>query len=324
MRKATMKTKIHTLAVLAGLAAGLAAVSSTTEASAQEIQISGPLAGASAVRRIRLHREGRFDVAPTATFTLLDEFRRNILFGARLNYHFTDWFGAGLWAAGGISYNTGLGDELQSKAVDGRNCSENPNTLACKRTAVNLCRGPNCLGDKQLGSIVWMIAPQATFVPFRGKFSVFGKAFMDADISLFAGPAIVGLRERVDCVKGTCAPSTRTPTRSAPPAASRRRQRSVSASTSTPRTTFRSVRSSGRPRSRGTRRASTWRVRTEAERTTPSIRTTVASTSTRWSRSSRASSFRPTSKSPTDRATFVRSNSWRPESFSGCHAGVRG
>jgi len=211
MRKATMKTKIHTLAALAGLAAGVAAVSSTTEASAQEIQISGPLAGASAVRRIRLHREGRFDVAPTATFTLLDEFRRNILFGARLNYHFTDWFGAGLWAAGGISYNTGLGDELQSKAVDGRNCSENPNTLACKRTAVNLCRGPNCLGDKQLGSIVWMIAPQATFVPFRGKFSVFGKAFMDADISLFAGPAIVGLRERVDCVKGTCAPSSTNP-----------------------------------------------------------------------------------------------------------------
>jgi len=206
-----MKTKHSILAGLAGLVAGLVITGASPEANAQEIQISGPLAGAKAVRRIRLHRDGRFDVAPMATFTLLDEFRRNVLFGARLNYHFTDWFGAGLWAGGGISYNTGLADELQLKAVDGRNCAENPNTLACKRTAVSLCRGPNCLGEKQLGSIVWMIAPQATFVPFRGKFSVFGKAFMDADISLFVGPAIMGINERTECAKGTCAPSPTNP-----------------------------------------------------------------------------------------------------------------
>lgn len=206
-----MNTKIHSFAALAGLFAGLAVLVAAPDATAQEVQISGPLAGAKAVRRVRLHRDARFDIAPTATFTLLDEFRRNILFGARLNYHFTDWFGAGLWAAGGISYNTGLGDELQTKAVDGRNCADNPNTLACKRTAVSLCRGADCLGKSQLGSIVWMIAPQATFVPFRGKFSVFGKAFMDADISLFVGPAIVGLNERVDCTKGTCATTPTNP-----------------------------------------------------------------------------------------------------------------
>ena len=211
MRTAAMKFKQSYLAGLAGLLAGLVTLGASGDASAQEIQLSGPLAGAKAVRRLRLHREERFDVAPMATFTLLDEFRRNVLFGARLNYHFTDWFGAGLWAGGGISYNTGLADELQLKAVDGRNCAENPNTLACKRTAVSLCRGANCLGDKQLGSIVWMIAPQATFVPFRGKFSFFGQAFMDADISLFIGPAIMGINERTECAKGTCAPSTTNP-----------------------------------------------------------------------------------------------------------------
>ncbi|MBM4374516.1 MAG: hypothetical protein FJ095_05475 [Deltaproteobacteria bacterium] len=200
-----MTIKHSILAGLAGLVAGLAVVGSASEASAQEIQITGPLAGAKAVRRLRLHRDRRFDIAPHATFTLLDEFRRHALFGARVNYHFTDWFGAGLWGAGGISYNTGLADELQTKAVDNRNCAANPDTLACKRTAVSLCRGSECLGNSQLGSIVWMVAPQATFVPFRGKFSLFGQAFMDADISLFVGPAILGINERAECAKGTCA-----------------------------------------------------------------------------------------------------------------------
>lgn len=148
-----MKTKIHSIAALVGLLAGSAVMSSSPDASAQEIQISGPLAGAKAVRRGRLHRDARFDVAPMATFTLLDEFRRNILFGARLNYHFTDWFGAGLWASGGLSYNTGLGDELQTKAVDGRNCAQNPEILACKRTAVSLCRGRNASGTSSLAAL---------------------------------------------------------------------------------------------------------------------------------------------------------------------------
>ncbi|MBW2459783.1 MAG: hypothetical protein JRI68_35155, partial [Deltaproteobacteria bacterium] len=34
------------------------------EARAQEIQLTGPLAGAPAVRRLRLYREGRFEIAP--------------------------------------------------------------------------------------------------------------------------------------------------------------------------------------------------------------------------------------------------------------------
>ncbi len=202
---AAMKNMTSRLALLAGLTAGTIVLASAPDASAQELQITGPLAGAPAVRRLRLHRDGRFDIAPHATFTLLDEFRRNVLFGARANYHFTDSLGAGLFGAGGISYNAGLADELQTKAVDGRDCADNPNTLACRRTAVSLCRGPNCLEESQLGSIVWMLAPQLTVVPFRGKFSFFGAFFMDADISLFLGPAVVGLNERAECTKGECA-----------------------------------------------------------------------------------------------------------------------
>ncbi len=177
----------------------------TPEAQAQEIQLTGPLAGAPAVRRLRLHREGRFDIAAHATFSLLDEFRRTIMPGLRLNYHFYDWFGVGLFGGPAFSYNTSLSDELQEKAINGRSCQENPQSLACRRSAVSLCRdGEDCLADKQLGRMVWYLAPQLTFVPFRGKLSLFGQAFMDADISLFVGAGIAGVNERVDCEVGTC------------------------------------------------------------------------------------------------------------------------
>jgi len=72
-------------------------------ANAQEIQLTGPLKGAPAVRNMRMYREGRFELAPTASFTLLDEYRRTILVGARLNYNIKDWIAIGLWGAGGVA-----------------------------------------------------------------------------------------------------------------------------------------------------------------------------------------------------------------------------
>ena len=68
-------------------------------ASAQEIQLTGPLAGAPAVRHERLYRDGRFELAPTVSFTLLDEYKRAILFGARAQYNITDWLAVGVAAA---------------------------------------------------------------------------------------------------------------------------------------------------------------------------------------------------------------------------------
>ncbi len=197
------KTKI---ALSVALLTGAATLTiDTPQAHAQEIQLTGPLAGAPAVRQLRLHREGRFDVAAHATFTLLDEFRRTVMPGLRLNYHFFDWFGIGLFGGPAFSYNTGLSDELQEKAINGRACQANPQSLACRRSAVSLCRdGDDCLADKQLGRMFLFIAPQLTFVPFRGKFSLFGEAFMDADISLFVGAGIAGLKERKQCAVGEC------------------------------------------------------------------------------------------------------------------------
>lgn len=194
-----MKKLQSALAVTVAVAATSlgAAVLAPSEASAQEIQLTGPLAGAPAVRKLRLHREGRFEIVPSVSFTLLDEYQRTIMPGLRLQYHPTDWFGFGVWGGVGIGYTTALTDELQEKAIDNRHCDLNPSSTACRLTRVNLTRGD--MQDDQLGQFQWVVAPQVTFVPFRGKLALFSALFVDTDVNFFLGPAIVGLRERAEC-----------------------------------------------------------------------------------------------------------------------------
>jgi len=186
------------LAVLTGCAA-FASVEAgyVGRAEAQEIQLTGPLAGAPAVRKLRLHREGRIEAALGASFTLLDEYQRTIMPGLRLQYHFTDWFGLGVFGGFGFHYTTGLVDELQQKAIADRRCKSNPASKECRLTEVNLTRGD--LSDDQLGAINWMVAPQLSFIPFRGKLALFASLFVDTDVHFFVGPAFIGLKERKEC-----------------------------------------------------------------------------------------------------------------------------
>ncbi|MCH2108889.1 MAG: hypothetical protein MK135_06140 [Polyangiaceae bacterium] len=191
-------------ALLAGLlAAGTLLVAAPQEASAEEIRITGPLAGQPAVRKLRLYREGRLELTPSLSFTLLDKYRRNILVGVRANYGIFDWLSAGVWAGFsssmvGLEMNTNLTNEIQS--VNGRrDCANAPWDLECKLTDVNL-------GDdfkEQVANLNWIVSPQLTAVPFRGKLGLFGNIFVDADLYVFAGPAIVGVDERAFC-DGTC------------------------------------------------------------------------------------------------------------------------
>ncbi len=189
-------------AVLGGCLAGCAAlVSLSATASAQEIQLTGPLAGAPAVRQLRLHRAGRFEVSLGASFTLLDQYLRTNMPGGTLTYHFTDWLGIGVFGGYGIQTTTGLTDELQQTAVVDRNCSAHPWVQACQLTAVNLTQSQsaNSLANSQMGHITWMAAPQLVAIPFRGKLSLFSALFLDADVDIFAGAAFVGLKERAEC-----------------------------------------------------------------------------------------------------------------------------
>jgi len=176
------------------------------EASAQEILLTGPLKGAGAVHDLRLYRKGRLEIAPSASFTLLDEYMRQILVGARITYNLTDFLAIGAW--GGFSpealkFPAGLVDKIQT--VNEQRQQENADQLngnppqqadlQNRLTALNL--GNNF--EDQLGSIDWIVAPQVTFVPFRGKIALFQSIYIDSDLYFFAGPALVGVNERADC-----------------------------------------------------------------------------------------------------------------------------
>ena len=191
----TTKQKV-TKRLVSVLAAGLALFAFTERAEAQQILLTGPLAGAPAVRKLRWHRKNRFEVAPAVSFTLLDEYQREILIGARLNYNFTDWLAFGAWGAfGAIKMPTYLSDQIQEVNAARRTLDPNGMTLPRQLTAVNL--GPDF--HDQLGSIDWVVAPQLTAIPFRGKLALFQSIYLDTDLHIFAGPAFVGVTERKNC-----------------------------------------------------------------------------------------------------------------------------
>jgi hypothetical protein len=183
---------------LTGIAAiaGLCALPET--ASAQEILLTGPLAGAPPVRKLRLYREGRFFATPQVSFSLLDEYKRTVNPGLKLTYHFTDWLGVGLDGTfGALQFDTGLTDKVHEENAQRRGSLPEDDSTR-RLTAVNL--GPGF--RDQLGTIDWTAALNITLIPFRGKLSVFDSVFTDTDFYVFLGPAFVGLTERANCGDG--------------------------------------------------------------------------------------------------------------------------
>ncbi|MDF2691690.1 MAG: hypothetical protein K0S65_73 [Labilithrix sp.] len=187
-----MKRCFKAAVAAAALATGVLAA--PTPAKAQEIQITGPLAGAPAVRKLRLYREGRAEIALGGGFTLLDEYKRTIFISGRLQYNIFDWLGVGVFGGfspEALSLNTDLTDKIEANAP--RN----------SRTAVNLpgTRGAPEFAE-QTGKLGWMANPQVTFSPFRGKLALFQKLFVDTDLYVHGGVAFVGVKERGDCGGG--------------------------------------------------------------------------------------------------------------------------
>ena len=188
---AAMQTFKRTwLAAILGVATAFAGLTTSTPAHAQEYQLTGPLAGAPSSKRLRLYRKNRIEVAPTASFTILDEYRRTILFGGRLQYNLADWVGIGVWGAyGALSLSTDLTDQIDQ--VSPRN----------SRTASNVSPKIGGFSD-QTAKMQWIAAPQIQLVPFRGKIAIFQKIFVDTDAYVHGGVAFVGLQERGDCGAG--------------------------------------------------------------------------------------------------------------------------
>jgi outer membrane beta-barrel protein len=184
------------LTTLLALAIGVSALAYSPPAQAQEIQLTGPLAGAPAVRKLRYYRKGRFMIGAGPSFTLLDEYRRTIFLSGRLQYNITDWLALGVWGGYGlIQTTTDLTDQIDQQAP--RN----------SRTAINIApNGPNVPGRTgsptfadQTAKMQWVAAPELQFTPFRGKLAIFQKLFVDTDAFLHGGVAVIGLQERGDC-----------------------------------------------------------------------------------------------------------------------------
>lgn len=154
------------------------------------------------MRKMKLYRQGRFEVAPAVSFTLLDEYQRQILFGARVNYNLTDWLAIGVWgAAGPLKLSTKLAEDIEDVETQRRGIDPGATDRRYRLlTQKNI--GPEF--TKQLSTIDWAVAPQVTVVPFRGKIALFQSIYADSDLYFFVGPAFIGVKERADCTGTNC------------------------------------------------------------------------------------------------------------------------
>lgn len=194
-----MKRHFLNLGALLTVAVAFAATSLAAKpAAAQELQITGPLAGAPSTRKLRLYRKNRVELAVGGGLPLLFEYERPFLLGGRLQYNIFDWLGVGVFGGYALNVSTDLTDKVESTAP--RN----------SRTAINLPgRGPEYKGAKfsdQTGQIQYMVGPQVTFSPFRGKLALFQSLFVDTDLYLHGGMTFVGVRERKDCAQDCSKP----------------------------------------------------------------------------------------------------------------------
>jgi hypothetical protein len=171
------------LALCLVLAEGLHAGAGS--AGAQEVHVTGPLAGAPAVHHLRLWREMRLHVEPFFAFTVGDEYSRSLIVGGEARFHFLDWLGIGGWGGYSVAQlDTNLTDEIQAKGV-----TRNANRL-------DLPDNPNF--PDQVGRLNWWSGVEVHFVPFRGKLAMFQKVFFDADLDFFVGAAFIGVEERAN------------------------------------------------------------------------------------------------------------------------------
>jgi outer membrane beta-barrel protein len=165
-------------------------------AAAQEVQVTGPLAGAPAVRRMRVYRDGRFQIQPELAATLVDEYTRTFFVGAQIGYHFTDWLALhAFFDYGALPLDTDLTKQVKSTG---------------QRTDTNALSLPSPGNfDKQIGQIKFLAGAQATFIPLRGKLALFQALFVDTDFYLFAGAAVANVEERANVTDGeTCRAET--------------------------------------------------------------------------------------------------------------------
>ena len=176
------------LGLMLALGAGLTGLPQT--AHAQEIEVTGPLAGQPAVRRMRQYRTEHVQlIVPTVGYTLQDEFSRSLMVGLEANFHFTDFLGIGVWGAMANFGNAfQIDTDLTSQVV------ANGQT-----TARNQLSMPSNEGfSDQVGRLLGLASAHIIFAPLRGKLALFQGAFVDTDFYVLLGFAAAFVAERQD------------------------------------------------------------------------------------------------------------------------------
>lgn len=172
-------------------------LTATPSAHAQEIQITGPLAGQPAVRRMRQYRVDRVQlIVPTVGYTLQDEFARSLMVGLEANVHFTDWLGVGVWGAMANFGNAfHINTDLTSQVVDNG-----------QSTGLNRLSLPSTEDfEDQVARLQGVASAHLLFAPLRGKLSLFQGVFVDTDFYVLAGFALAFVQERADVTGNECA-----------------------------------------------------------------------------------------------------------------------
>lgn len=189
MHRVSNKLFLQPFGLLLVVALGAVALPSQT-AQAQEIQITGPLAGQPAVRRMRQYRDGHVQlIVPTVGYTLQDEFARSLMVGLEANVHFLDFIGIGVWGAMANFANAfHIDTDLTSQII------QNGQTTSRNQLSMPSNEG---FGD-QVARLLGLASVHLLFAPLRGKLALFQGAFVDTDFYIMLGFAAAFVEERAD------------------------------------------------------------------------------------------------------------------------------
>src|SRR4051812_38657142 len=133
-----------------------------------------PLADAPAVRHRAELREKRFEIGPSVTTTIGQDFYHAVMIGGRLSIHLTDWIAISGMGAVNVTptFATSFNNSLQERL---------PATKGSDRTPA---KSEAVLG---MNHIAQTFAGQLDLSPVSGKYSLFGKVFANYDFYVFGG-----------------------------------------------------------------------------------------------------------------------------------------
>ena len=167
------------------LAFAVVAVCTTAKtATAQEILLEGPLAGAPAVRKLVQYREMRFSVGPQFGYTLLNEYMHNFMLGAKLEFNIFEWLSVGVVGYYVVNAPTKLTQHIsESEDIAGDATTSADSNFPSYSGADNF--------EEQVSHMKGMYLAQIGIIPLRGKLAVFEKMFVAIDGYIFLGGGIV-------------------------------------------------------------------------------------------------------------------------------------